>query len=67
LDSGKVRWAGTGVSCTTWAGQFTCGSLVLGGAKEGTSAIKYPFLVVGGVAAFAMVVTRLVASADGKP
>jgi hypothetical protein len=41
--------------------------LVLGGTKEWTSAIKHPFLAVWGVAAFAMVVTRLAASADGKP
>jgi hypothetical protein len=39
----------------------------LGGAKKWTSAIKQPFLAVGGVAAFAMVVTRLAASADGCP
>jgi hypothetical protein len=41
--------------------------LVLGVAKEWIRAIKHPFLAVGAVAAFAMVVTRLAASADGKP
>jgi hypothetical protein len=37
------------------------------GGREWTSAIKHPFHAVVAVAALAMVVTRLDASADGKP